>query len=137
MWSVIICGLSSKRRVNIHRYIMPIVHVCRHHTCMPVILAQYIRALDLVPSLQIISANCSNISSLISPSLGTESTTPGGLSKKLTDNRCNQASFLAQEYLFLGNILCKQVGLSHPVNQKSGSFRRTKTREIGHQLSLF
>ena len=48
--------------------------------------------------------------------------------KKLTDNRCNQASFLAREYLFLRNILCKQVGLSYPVNQKSGSFRRTKIK---------
>ena len=82
-----LCGQSSfaaspQRGVSI--YIMPIVHdVCRHHTCMPVILAQYIRALDLVPSLQIISANGSNISSLISPSLATESTNPGGLSKKI------------------------------------------------------
>ncbi len=33
--------------------------------------------------------------------------------------RCHQASFLGQEYLFFGGILCKQVGLSCPVDQNA------------------
>ena len=146
VWSFIICDISPRRRVNIHHaywtwwmqtsylyacHFGPIrqspCQYCRSSVPTAATFHQHLQRHEQPlqsTGMMTLIFNPWNWQLYHEPDPAQSQKPPTNLQtlvvcQKIRHSRCHQASFLGQEYLFLGGILCKQVGLSYPVDQNA------------------